>query len=112
MSIWLDWLGNMFIYIVLPVLWCGLWAFATQAVITNRGYDKKTANKWGWIGFFLGIIGLLAALCKPKVGNTFNQTGQIQSLNEADTLLKYKELLDSGAITQEEFDSKKRELLK
>ena len=29
----------------------------------------------------------------------------------ADDLLSYKQLLDSGAITQEEFDAKKKELL-
>lgn len=31
--------------------------------------------------------------------------------DEADQLKKYKDLLDSGAITQEEFDAKKRQLL-
>lgn len=31
--------------------------------------------------------------------------------NSADTLAKYKDLLDSGAITQEEFDAKKKQLL-
>lgn len=29
----------------------------------------------------------------------------------ADDLMTYKKLLDSGAITQEEFDTKKKELL-
>jgi len=32
-------------------------------------------------------------------------------INEADQLKKYKELLDMGAITQEEFDAKKKQLL-
>ena len=31
---------------------------------------------------------------------------------DADTLLKYKELLEKGVITQEEFDKKKSELIK
>lgn len=34
-----------------------------------------------------------------------------QSTVLADALLKYKELLDAGAISQEEFDAKKKELL-
>ncbi len=34
-----------------------------------------------------------------------------QSTNSADELKKYKELLDSGIITQEEFDAKKKKLL-
>jgi uncharacterized membrane protein len=32
--------------------------------------------------------------------------------NSADALKKYKELLDAGAITQEEYDKKKADLLK
>lgn len=35
----------------------------------------------------------------------------IQETTNADELKKYKDLLDSGAITQEEFDAKKKELL-
>ena len=33
------------------------------------------------------------------------------TLSPADELLKWKQLLDSGAITQEEFDAKKKQLL-
>ena len=33
------------------------------------------------------------------------------SLDPADEIKKYKELLDSGTISQEEFDAKKKELL-
>lgn len=35
----------------------------------------------------------------------------IQETTNADELKKYKDLLDNGAITQEEFDAKKKELL-
>ena len=35
----------------------------------------------------------------------------IQETTNADELKKYKDLLDSGAISQEEFDAKKKELL-
>ena len=34
------------------------------------------------------------------------------NLSEADELMKYKKLLDMGAITQEEYNAKKKELLK
>ena len=34
------------------------------------------------------------------------------SISVADEIKKFKELLDMGAITQEEFDTKKKELLK
>ena len=39
------------------------------------------------------------------------QNNKISSLNQYENLTKLKELLDSGAITQEEFDEKKKELL-
>ena len=44
------------------------------------------------------------------VGDTSATTVSIPSTN-ADELKKYKDLLDSGAITQEEFDAKKKQLL-
>ena len=44
---------------------------------------------------------------KPKVHNTT----VIQNNSSADELKKYKDLLDSGIITQEEFDAKKKQLL-
>lgn len=39
-----------------------------------------------------------------------NQTNQTQ-LAETEQLKQYKELLDNGIITQEEFDTKKKQLL-
>ncbi len=46
---------------------------------------------------------------KTPVETTVNQT--IVETSTADELKKFKELLDMGAITQEEFDTKKKELL-
>lgn len=40
-----------------------------------------------------------------------NNTTQQATVSAADELKKFKELLDMGAITQEEFDAKKKELL-
>ena len=39
------------------------------------------------------------------------QNQQAIQVSAADELKKYKELLDMGAITQEEFDAKKKQLL-
>ena len=46
---------------------------------------------------------------KPTSNNT--QTVQVDKLSSADELRKYKALLDDGIITQEEFETKKKELL-
>lgn len=39
------------------------------------------------------------------------QNEPISTISEADEILKYKKLLDTGAITQEEYDAKKKQLL-
>ena len=53
-------------------------------------------------------------LRKHKKANDLTNTKQTQQKNSdnVDLLLKYKELLDKGVITQEEFDEKKTALLK
>ena len=103
----MDWL-----LIIGVIVWGAIWGFVAYSIVLNRGYPKEDANKWEFVGFFLGIIGVfIAMVAKPDIRNQQNMT-TYQQFNEADTLLKYKELLDSGAITQEEFDAKKRELIK
>lgn len=47
---------------------------------------------------------------QDKKANSQSQTIEVKS-DEADQLKKYKDLLDSGVITQEEFDQKKKQLL-
>ena len=48
-----------------------------------------------------------------KAFNDYKENGETSNhtISNADELKKYKELLDSGAITQEEYDKKKKELL-
>ena len=66
----------------------------------QKGYSE---NAFFCLGFFLGVIGLIIALVLPSK--------QSESISNADAILKYKQLLDQGVITQEEFEAKKRELL-
>ncbi len=46
-----------------------------------------------------------------NIKNTKNTVTVNTELSNADELKKYKELFDSGVITQEEFDAKKKQLL-
>ena len=88
-------------------------AFASKTIMENKGYTDTTT--YILLGFFLGIIGVIIAATKPDLNvagarlGTPVQTSTGNSNVEA--LKMYKELLDSGAITQEEFDEKKRQLL-
>ncbi len=56
-------------------------------------------------GFFFGLIGLLIVAVLPK------KDSSVEKLANADALMRYKGLLDAGAISQEEYDAKKKELL-
>lgn len=48
-------------------------------------------------------------IAKEKKNTT--QTTVIQQVSSADEILKFKQLLDAGIITQEDFDNKKKQLL-
>ena len=51
-----------------------------------------------------------SSLIAPKAKNKV-VVQRTESISHADELKKYKELLDSGVISQEEFDAKKKQLL-
>lgn len=69
------------------------------------------------LGLCLGIIGFIIIACRKDVYHKEAQTTYVKyedSDDELENLKKlkmYKELLDSGAITQEEYDKKKAMLL-
>lgn len=76
---------------------CG---FVSATTGRKKGYSY---GAFFALGFFLGIIGLIVSLVI--------QNKNAEKNTAADTLLKYKMLLNEGVISQEEFDMKKEELL-
>lgn len=83
---------------------------------TPYGYDELVINIVYLVFMFICLIGIIvlailkrSALVIPKETNT--ATIIMQQESNADELKKFKELLDNGIITQEEFDAKKKELL-
>lgn len=64
------------------------------------------------------VMSMLQVMCETKKINQFNEIKEknnkkeTEDVNVADEIKKFKELLDMEAITQEEFDYKKKELLK
>lgn len=78
----------------------------------DRYYQEYTLN-WGF--YIVATLLLAAAVLSFLVAigkiNGVDEPSK-DSLGSADELEKYKKLLDNGVITQEEFDAKKKQLLK
>lgn len=70
-----------------------------------------------WVAFFVGAGLITIAVLLPKktveipVAVLAAEQEFQKKQSRADELIKYKELLDSGVLTQEEFDTKKKEIL-
>ena len=103
-------LGSIFIFFLL--LFCGIgsiWGIVTRNIIRNKGYKEN----WFWWGFFGGLIAVIVALTKPDISNRYGSI-YVPIDEETENLKKikaYKELLDIGAISTEEFEERKKALL-
>lgn len=77
------------------------------AVIPARIAAGKGYSYWGFYAFgvFFFVVALVVALLMKDNGEGEGAKGPTPQ-----DLLAYKQLLDAGAITQEEFDAKKAEL--
>lgn len=82
-------------------------AFIPANIARNKGYSFGLWWFYGWMLFIVAIIhvSLIPDKNAPAAGPAAPQ------VSSADELKGYKELLDMGAITQEEFDAKKKQLL-
>ena len=93
-----------------------------QAGIHDVGYGiydlyDLVADVFGWFFVFAGLIGfccfgVVRAGCNcaaPPAAPIVPE--ESSTMDSVDELKKYKELADSGAITQEEFEAKKEQLL-
>ena len=91
------------------------WGF--YDLIPESYLDYLVHQGGAWVAFFVGtgLITIAALLPKktveiPVVVPAAEQEIQ-KKQSRADELVRYKGLLDSGALTQEEFDAKKKEIL-
>ena len=108
--------GEVFAITVIIPLIIGLAVSALIALIPaciakNKG---RSIGLWWLYGFFLFWIALIHALLMSDKNAKPTVTVVRNAPSSAETKLKmlkqYKELLDSGAITQEEFEEKKKTL--
>lgn len=58
-----------FFWLLGIAIWGIIWGFATNAVISNRGYDEN----WFWWGFFFGFIAFIVACTKPQNSSSYDE---------------------------------------
>ena len=81
--------------------------FSTITVATSSGITK-----FALIGNYAKIGNVLSKKINERQENTSNESKATASQdNSMDDIIKLKSMLDSGIITQEEFDAKKKQLL-
>lgn len=78
------------------------------------GYNAGSKRTIGavpgmFLGLFLSFIGIVIVYCTPKVvdKNFYN----FPPKSSADELQKFKQLFDSGAITESEYNTQKNRIL-
>ncbi|OKS89059.1 SHOCT domain-containing protein [Mucilaginibacter polytrichastri] len=75
----------------------------------NAGKERNIGSTTGLLlGLFLGFIGVIIVYCSRKI--IYEQPFYTNE-STADQLKKYKDLLDSGAITESEYNIQKGKLL-
>lgn len=92
----------MEIYILWIIIAAGLGIIPAN-IAKTKGYDNFAL--WWLYGWMLFIVAIIHVSVIP------DRSVPVIYDNPAEELKKYKELLDQGIITQEEFDAKKEQLL-
>ena len=87
----------------------GIGAFKSIAISTASGRISFSAIKNR--NEIHDVVSKLLVDRQKQTTTPAPSTAPASSVSNADELKKYKELLDSGIITQEEFDAKKKQLL-
>lgn len=90
-------------------------------IAKNKGYSFGLWWFYGWMLFIVAIIHVnfipdkntphipINTTCAVDSGSYTPNSGSIRSA--ADELKKYKELLDAGILTEEEFNAQKKKIL-
>ena len=95
----------------------GYLQFETASGIMNNRYNNFTnENSFTWDNYKQSneTMEIVANYCKKQIDSikaNHSTPSQVIHFSAADEIKKFKELLDLGVITQEEFDAKKKQLL-
>ncbi len=96
--------------IILLIILCIYVLFPIWGYIEGK---KRSVGAIGGLllGAILGVIGIIIIYCTPKVQEPQPLYDFQAESRKADELQKFKDLLDSGAITEEEYQTQKAKIL-
>lgn len=103
----MDFLASLQVFMIyfylLVIFLFAIWGFIAGS--------KRSVGKIGGLvlGLFLNIVGIIIIYLTKKVDK--NAHINLKSLSAIDELKKYKELLDKGAITEQEYNIQKGRIL-
>lgn len=88
-----------------------LWLWALVDIITSKFQEGMIQLIWLLVVFFLPFLGVILYLLVGRSMKKLSDETEQNFSQKYDQLAKIKELLDSGAISQEEFDAEKQKIL-
>lgn len=101
---------GIIIVLIVPGILTQCIYFLPYLIANSKGHEQETAifilNLFAGWTVIAWVIALVWAFTKKAIAIPQ------KSLSNADEIAKFKNLLDSGIITEEEFENKKQELLK
>lgn len=89
----------------------GISSICMSLICTKVAKERGIKNGF-FYGWFLSIIGLMMVAAIPSKKEESDKTKEVVVVDKYDQVKKLKGLLDSGAITEEEFKSEKEKLFK
>jgi hypothetical protein len=100
-------------YIVISLIIAAGLGLIPASIAKDKGYSFGLWWFYGWMLFIVAIIhvNLIPNKNDPPHTYTFQGGSAVPQTGAAEEIQKYKELLDSGVITQAEFESQKKQLL-
>lgn len=95
--------GPELLGLLFGIILCIVLGNCSSSIARKKGYSSLA---FFWLGFFFWPVPIILLFVKDK-----NVAKRNMESDNANLLLTYKQLLDSGAISQDEFDRKKGEIL-
>lgn len=99
-------------YYLIILMIAAVLAFIPASIAKEKGYCFGLWWFYGWMLFIVSIIHV--SLIPDKNAKSRNPSSVPYcppSITPPEEIKQYKELLDSGAISQEEFEKKKKQIL-